>query len=73
MSKSKKTSDKVIQYEPTPPEVVEHFARNVCEELGEGFTDHDTVRGFANFMKVVVRVTTNQLNQQADNQVDNSA
>ena len=73
MSKSKKTSNKVIHYEPTPPEVVEHFVRNVCEELGEGFNDREMVRGLTNFMKVMVRVKANQLNQQADSQVDNSA
>jgi hypothetical protein len=73
MSKSKKTSDKVIHYEPTPPNVVEHFARSVCEELGEGFTDRDIVRGFTNFMKVMVRAKANQLNQQAGHEVDNSA
>jgi hypothetical protein len=72
MSDPKKPSSRVIHYEPTSPDVLEHFARDVCQELGGEFATHDTIRGFANFMKVIARATANQLNQQAGNEVDNS-
>lgn len=61
-----------IHYEPTSPEVLEHFARSVCQELGGEFATHDTVFGFTNFMKVIARATANQLNQKAGSDVDNS-
>jgi hypothetical protein len=72
MNEQKKVSNKLIHYEPTSPDVLEHFAREVCQELGGDFATHDTIRGFANFMKIIARATANQLNQQAGNEVDNS-
>jgi hypothetical protein len=73
MSSTKKVPDKAVYYVPTSPDVLEHFARNVCEELGGDFANRETVRGFANFMKVIARATANHLNQQAGHEVDNSA
>jgi hypothetical protein len=72
MSEQKKASDRLVRYEPTSPDVLEHFARDVCQELGGEFATHDTIRGFANFMKVIARATANHLNQEAGNEVDNS-
>jgi hypothetical protein len=72
MSDSKKASSKVIRYEPTSPDVLEHFARSVCQELGGDFANYDTIQGLASFMKVIARATANDLNRKAGGEVDNS-
>lgn len=52
-----------IVYAPPAPDVLEHFASSVCQELGAAFAEPDVVAGFTHFMKVVAQAQANHLNR----------
>ncbi|GAB4575752.1 MAG: hypothetical protein Kow0077_28830 [Anaerolineae bacterium] len=62
-----------VEYVPPSNQVVEAFARNVCEILAkkwddESYLDHEVIWGLAQFLKVVAQIEANRLNrQQFDN------
>jgi len=64
-------SQRLIEYVPPSPEVLEHFAREVCLGLGPDYCQREVVDGFASFMKVVSRALANSLNRKGSNPVDN--
>ena len=55
-----------ITYHPPSPDVLEHFAFSVCEELGPEFGDPEVARGFASFLNTVARIQANNLNRKAN-------
>lgn len=60
-----------VEYQPPSPEVLEHFAREVCLGLGPDYCQREVIEGFACFMKVVARALANNLNRKGGNPVDN--
>ena len=60
-----------VEYLPPSPELLEHFAREVCRGLGPDYCQREIVDGFASFMKVVSRALANSLNRKGDNPFDN--
>jgi hypothetical protein len=60
-----------VEYQPPSPELLEHFAREVCLGLGPDYCQREVVEGFASFMKVISRALANSLNRKGDNPVDN--
>ncbi len=63
-------SSRDVRYIPPSPEVLEHFAHEVCREMGPDYCNPDVVEGFASFMKVISRTLANTLNRKGDNPVD---
>ncbi len=63
-------SSRDVRYIPPSPEVLEHFAQDVCRELGPNYCDPDIVDGFASFMKVIARALANDLNREGDDSLD---
>jgi hypothetical protein len=59
-----------IEYLPPPAEVVNRFAYQVCYELGEDYTDHEVMSGFAEFMNLVVTVQVKHANAQQQAGID---
>jgi len=62
-----------VEYLPPSPDLLEHFARDVCLGLGPDYCQPEVVDGLASFMKVVARALANSLNRkdEGDNPVDN--
>jgi hypothetical protein len=57
-----------VEFCAPPDEVLEEYARQVCDSLAEqdpSYTDHEITAGFAEFLKVVARATANYLNEEA--------
>lgn len=62
MSETPKTKPK-IEYVPPPDDVLEDFAHEVCQPLGGKYTDRDIERGLADFLKVIARILTKNMNR----------
>lgn len=58
-----------VEYVPPSNEVIEHFARTACQELGHN--DPTIVRGFSDFMKTIGHICANNLNRKAASEFDN--
>lgn len=54
-----------VVYSPPSPEVIEAFARQVCQHLGGECLDHEIVNGLATFIKIVGAIQANHLNRQS--------
>lgn len=65
------TSYRNVEYQPPSPDLLEHFAREVCLGLGPDYCQREVVEGFASFMKVISRALANSLNRKGSNPVDN--
>lgn len=53
-----------ITYHPPSPEVLEHLAFHVCQELGDAYTDPAVVRSFGSFLNAVARIQANNRNRE---------
>lgn len=57
-----------VVYVPPAVEVIDQFAREVCDHLAErgkaGCKDREVVDGFAGFLNFVAELTASHLNQQ---------
>ncbi len=60
-----------VTYAPPESDVLEHFAHDVCHELGGDYANPEVERGLANFMKTIARICANNLNRKQDNEFDN--
>lgn len=63
-------SKRPVCYVPPSPEVLGHFAYDVCRGLGPDYCAHEVVQGFASFMKVVARATAKDLNRKHATEFD---
>lgn len=50
-------------YSPPTPEVLDAFARQVCQSLGTDYTTPDVVDGFCSFIRVAIAIQAKHLNQ----------
>ncbi len=55
-------------YYPPSPEVLDHFAFAVCEELGADFAHPEVARGLADFLTTVAQIQANNLNRKGNNE-----
>ena len=56
-----------VEYYPTPDNVIERYAREVCDAMASEdprFASLEVKYGFSNFLKVVSRALANNLNRQ---------
>ncbi|HMN11388.1 MAG TPA: hypothetical protein PKD55_03565 [Bellilinea sp.] len=59
-NQTKRNSSKVTVCPPSDAHI-EAYARKVCQRLSKGRPDHDLIDGFTRFMKLVVKIRTEQL------------
>ena len=52
-----------VEYVAPPADVLEDFAHQVCQRLGDEFADPEIERGFADFLIVMSRILANNLNR----------
>jgi hypothetical protein len=52
-----------VEYVAPPADVLEDFAHQMCQRLGDEFADPEIERGFANFLIVVSRILAKNLNR----------
>jgi len=52
-----------VLYSPPTPEVLDAFARQVCQSLGTDYTTPDVVDGFCSFIRVAIAIQAKHLNQ----------
>ncbi|MEP7288646.1 MAG: hypothetical protein ABI947_23070 [Chloroflexota bacterium] len=61
---------KIVAYYPPPREVIDNFAREVCQQLGQkvdaGFNTPEMVWGFASFIKIVAVIYAKHLSKPSD-------
>ena len=63
MNSEEQRNPRVI-YTPPAPDMVEAYARMVCEGLGDDFSsDHAFMQGFSRFMQLVVKAKAKHLNK----------
>lgn len=55
-------------YYPPSPEVLDHFAFSVCEELGADFAHPEVARSLADFLTTVAQIQANNLNRKGNNE-----
>jgi hypothetical protein len=64
----KKQACRPIEYYPTPGEVVDAYARAVCQRLGEevdaSFNTPETIREFSAFVRIVSIICAKHMNRQ---------
>jgi hypothetical protein len=64
----KKQASRHIEYYPTPGEVVDAYARAVCQRLGEkvdaSFNTPETIREFSAFVRIVSIICAKHMNRQ---------
>lgn len=63
-------SKREIVYEPPSPDVLEHFAHEVCREMGDDYTHYEIEQGLADFMKTVARICADNLNRKQSGEFD---
>ena len=62
-----KGSSRRVEYYPTPDNVIERYAREVCDAMAckdARFASLEVKYGFSSFLKVVSRALANNLNRQ---------
>jgi hypothetical protein len=67
------TDTQAVLYSPPPPDVLEHFAYEVCQGLGENFSDPDVVYGLAGFLKVITQAQAKALNRKPNGMTNDAA
>ena len=60
--KEKSPSARLVEYVPPPLYSIDAYARTVCQAL-DNHASTELIRGFATFMKVVVKIKNQSLNQ----------
>jgi hypothetical protein len=64
----KERARRPIEYYPTPGEVVDAYARAVCQRLGEevdaGFNTPETIREFSAFVRIASMICAKHMNRQ---------
>lgn len=62
------TSGTGMKYVPPNPDLIDRFARDLCQRLAEqidpAYNHFDVVVGFADFVKIVAQLEVNRLNNQ---------
>ncbi len=69
MTPSDPSSD--AKYYPPQADVLVHFAKQMGDELGGEYAEHDVVHGLADFMGVLAKVLADDLNRKRDSEFDN--
>ena len=59
---------RVVAYCPPPREVIDSYARDVCQQLGEKvdatYASHEMQRDLANFLKIIASMCAKSLTKQ---------
>jgi hypothetical protein len=69
----KQTSRTRIKYVPPSDEMIDRFARQLCEKLGQenpAFKADEVWTGFGNYLRIVATIAANRMNREQEEKND---
>ena len=63
MSEKLNPPPQAVYYDPLSPDSIEGYAHEVCHHMGDAYSDHETVRGFSTFVKIIADVQVSRVNR----------